>query len=131
MEYKRYSEAFKLSVIREIVEGKWRGPLQAARAYRVSWAAVTQWMEQYGHGHLLRRVIRVETKGEQDEVKRLKAEVRKLKEALADAHVDLKLSKAYFDIVCEKQRLDPDVVKKNIAGKLGIEVPEKAQKKGS
>ena len=131
MQYKRYSEAFKLSVIREIVDGKWHGPLQASIAYRVSWGAIARWMEQYGHGHLLRRVIRVETKDEQDEVKRLKAEVRKLKEALADAHVDLKLSKAFFDIVCEKQRLDPEVVKKNIAGKLGVEVPEKERKKGS
>ncbi len=117
MECKRYSEAFKLSVVREVADGKWRGPLEASRAYRVSWSAVSRWMEEYGHGHLLKRVIHVKSKGEADELKRLKAEVRKLKEALADAHLDLKLSEAFFEISCERQGLDPADVKKNSLGR--------------
>jgi len=119
MEYKRYSEAFKLTVVREIAEGRWRGPLEAAEAYRVSWSAVSRWMEVYGYGHLRKRVVRVETKGEKDELKRLRAENRRLKESLADAHIDLKLSEAFFEIVCERQGLDAADVKKKLGGTPG------------
>jgi len=119
MEYKRYSEAFKLTVVREIAEGRWRGPLEAAEAYRVSWNAVAGWMDRYGWGHLRKRVVKVETKGEKDELKRLKAENRRLKESLADAHIDLKLSEAFFGIVCERQGLDPADVKKKLGGTPG------------
>ena len=119
MEYKRYSEAFKLTVVREIADGRWRGPLEAAEAYRVSWNAVSHWMDTYGYGHLRKKVVRVETKGEKDDLKRLKAEVGKLKEALADAHIDRKLSEAFFEIVCERQGLDPADVKKKLGGTPG------------
>ena len=131
MEYKRYSEAFKLTVVREIAEGRWRGPLEAAEAYRVSWNAVSRWMEVYGYGHLRKRVVRVETKGEKDELKRLKAENRKLKEALADAHIDQKLSEAFFEIVCERQGLDPADVKKKLGGTPGGGSAVRGRKAGS
>ncbi len=130
MEYKRYSEAFKLTVVREIAEGRWRGPLEAAEAYRVSWNAVARWMETYGYGHLRKRVVRVETKGERDELKRVKAENRKLKESLADAHIDLRLSAAYFEIVCERQGLDPSDVKKKLDGTPGTASAVRGRRNG-
>ena len=118
--FKRYSEAFKLSLMREIADGKWRGSAEAASAYRITGhGTVVRWMEQYGQGHLLNRVTRVETKDERTELKRLKAEVHKLKEALADAHIDLKLSEAFFAIVCEEHGRDPADAKKKLVGKLG------------
>jgi hypothetical protein len=85
-------------------------------------------MEEYGYGHLLKRVIHVKNKGEVDELKRLKTEVRKLKDALADAHLDLKLSEAFFEISCERQGLDPADVKKKLAGTLGIGSAKLARK---
>ena len=131
MEYKRYSEAFKLTVVREIAEGRWRGPLEAAEAYRVSWGAVSRWMEDYGYGHLRKRVVRVDTKGGKDELKRLKAENRRLKESLADAHIDLKLSEAFFEIVCERQGLDAADVKKKLGGTPGGGSAGRGRREGS
>lgn len=89
------------------------------------------WMEEYGQGHLLNRVTRVEMKDEKTELKRLKAEVHKLKEALADAHIDLKLSEAFFAIVCEEHGTDPADAKKKLAGKLGTESADRRRGLGS
>jgi transposase-like protein len=130
--FKRYSEAFKLSVIREIADGKWSGPAEASAAYRITGSmTVGHWMEEYGQGHLLNRVTRVEMKDEKTELKRLKAEVHKLKEALADAHIDLKLSEAFFAIVCEEHGTDPADAKKKLAGKLGTESADRRRGLGS
>lgn len=116
---RRYSEAFKLQLIREIAEGRWDGVASASAAYRIGGAVtVRNWMERYGYGHLLKRVMHVRTPGEVDELKRLKVEVRRLKEALADAHLDVKLSEAFFEVVCKRHGEDPVEVKKKIAGPL-------------
>ncbi|MEI6107943.1 MAG: hypothetical protein WCR49_13145 [Opitutae bacterium] len=68
----------------------------------------------------------METADERNELKRLKAECRRLKEALADAHLDLRLERAYLAISC-KRNGDEDVTefKKKQVGKLSITPPEK------
>ena len=47
-------------------------------------------------------MIRVPEAEEIDEVQRLRREVRRLKEALADAHVDLALEEALTELLGEK-----------------------------
>ena len=98
----RYSEAFKLEVVRSLETGRHLNPSAAMRAYGVKGLGTVQvWVRKYGKEHLLRRVVRVEKADERDELKRLKAENRKLKDALADAHIELKLERAYTEIACE------------------------------
>src|ERR1035438_10427551 len=48
---------------------------------------VSRWVRQYGNG-TRGKVIRVESPGAINELKRLKARVRKLESALADANID-------------------------------------------
>lgn len=118
----RYSEAFKKQVVREIESAKYGSCCAAAAAYGIGGAmTVGKWVRHYGKAHLLRKVVRVETTEERDELKRLKAECRRLKEALADAHLDLCLERAYLEISCERSG-DGDVAefKKKHAGKLSI-----------
>ena len=101
-EVMRYSEAFKLQVVREVENGRYRNCHQASQAYGIRGPqTVSRWVEQYGKSHLLKRVIRVETTEERNELKRLKAECRRLKASLADAHVDLALERAYLELSCE------------------------------
>jgi transposase-like protein len=69
----RYSEAFKLQVLRELETGRWESREAAARAYGLSGhATITYWARKYGKGHLLGKVIRVETAKEINEVKELR-----------------------------------------------------------
>jgi len=115
----RYSEAFKRQVLRELAEGKHSGPWAAGRAYGIAGTAtVSLWMKAAGRAGLLRKVVRVESCEERDQVKGLKAEIKRLKLALADAHLDQKLEAAYVKLACEAAGIeDVEGFKKKHAGK--------------
>ena len=56
----RYSEAFKLQVVREIEQGRFESGWAAGRAYVVKGAeTVTLWIRRYGKEHLLQKAVRV------------------------------------------------------------------------
>ena len=74
----RYSEAFKLEVMRELEQDG---------------AAFNQVQRKYGNG-TRGRMISVQKPEEIDELARLKERRRRLESALADAHVDLLLERA-------------------------------------
>lgn len=115
----RYSEAFKLQVIRELEEGKYGSCHAASVAYRIRGATTVQrWAREYGREHLTRRVIRVETTEERDEMRRLRERVRQLESALSSAHLDLKLEAAYLAMACETAGIeDVGEFKKKHAGR--------------
>lgn len=114
----RYSEAFKLQVLREMEAGKYRSCAAAAEAYGVRGTATVQnWVQRYGREHLLRKVVRVETTEERNELKRLKERVQELERALADAHLDAKLGEAYMRLACKAGGLgEVEEFKKKHAG---------------
>lgn len=98
----RYSEAFKLQVVREIEQGRFESAGAAGRAYGVNGSeTVAFWIRRYGKEHLLRKVVRVMKADEEAEVKALRKRVRELERALADAHLDSKLESAYLELACE------------------------------
>ena len=98
----RYSEAFKLQVVRELEQGRYGSATAAGLAYGVNGKnTVSNWVRQYGKDHLLGKVVHVMTADEQTEVKALRKRVRELERALADAHLDLKLEAAYVELACE------------------------------
>lgn len=97
---KRYSEAFKLKVMEELRDGKWKTVADAAQAYGVSAQGVRYWMKRFGFEHLNGRIIYVKTTTEIDEIKRLKAENKRLKERLADEVLDHKIDEVALRIAC-------------------------------
>ena len=114
----RYSEAFKQHVMRELENGKFGSPFEAGRAYGVGPGTVGYWVRRYGKNHLLGKVVRVMKADEQTELQALRKQVRELKGALADAHLDLKLEAAYVKIACRVAGIeDVDAFKKKHAGK--------------
>jgi len=121
----RYSEAFKLQVVGDVESGKFPNCHVASLAYGVRGGNTVQsWLVHYGKSHLLRKVMRVETADERDELKRLKAELRQVKVALADAHLDLLLERAYLRISCRRNgEEDVDAFKKKHAGVLSVTPP--------
>ena len=114
----RYSEAFKLQVIRELETGRFGSPFEASRAYGVEASTVGYWIRRYGKNHLLGKVVRVMKADEESEVKALRKRMRELEKALADAHIDSKLDAAYLRIACRAAGIeDVEAFKKKHAGK--------------
>lgn len=113
----RYSEAFKLQVIRELEKGRYGSPWEAGRAHGVGVGTVIYWVRRYGKNELLRKVVHVMKPDEQAEVKALRQRVRELERALASKELDLQLEAAYLHIACERAgETSVDDFKKKNAG---------------
>jgi|SRR5215218_3944028 len=115
----RYSEAFKVSVVRELEREGLVFEVVRRKFGIAGKSTVQKWVRKYGNG-TRGKVIRVEKPEEIDELKRLKERVRRLESALADANLDLKIERAYVQIACEEAGIkDVEAFKKNGAGRLG------------
>ena len=101
----RYSEAFKMGVVREIEEKDL--PLeQVRRRFGIKGkTTVLKWVRKYGRGTRGMR-IRVEKPEEINELQRLRERVRRLESALADANIDVALERAYTQLACERAGID-------------------------
>ena len=127
----RYSESFKRQVVREIEQGTHPNCFSAGKAYGIRGVGtVSRWVSEYGKTHLLKRVIRVETTEERNEVKMLRKRVRDLEAALGDAHLDLRLESAFLEIACESAGIDDvDAFKKKAEAELCKGRPESRGRK--
>lgn len=114
----RYSEAFKLQVLRELEEGKFETKAAAYRAYGIrGCGTIERWAAKYGKNDLIGKVVRVETPKEASELKTLRKRVKDLEKALANERVDHMLDEAYLEIACEAAGIDDvDGFKKKHAG---------------
>lgn len=98
----RYSMAFKLKVMEELRDGKWKSVSGAAMAYGISYNTVYVWMRALGFEHLKGRMIYVKTRTELDELKRLKDENKRLKLKMADVVLDAKINEELLKITCRQ-----------------------------
>jgi transposase-like protein len=113
----RYSEAFKLEVVREM-ETQGLNSHQARRKYGIRGGGTVEiWARKYGNG-LIGKVIRVETPKDIDELKKVKERVKRLESLLADTNLELALERQYTRLACERAGIE-DVAefKKKAAGK--------------
>jgi transposase len=112
----RYSEAFKRQVVEELGCGKHESIESARRAYGIGGSTtIWKWVRKYGREDLLPRRVRVETMKERDELKEARKRIRELEAAVADAHIDFCLEKAYLEIACERLGEERDGFKKKNA----------------
>jgi transposase-like protein len=112
----RYSEAFKMQVVRELEEGQVCFE-EIRRKYGIGGCETVQgWVRQYGNG-TLGKVIRVETPKEIDQLKTLRERVKRLESLLADTSLELALERQYTRLACERAGIE-DVAefKKKAAG---------------
>ena len=116
----RYSEAFKLQVLREIESGRFTTRAAAYRAYGIrGQGRIESWAMKYGKHHLVGKVIRVETAKEINEVQALRKRVKELEKALVSERLDHLLDEAYLEIACERAGItDVADFKKKHAGKV-------------
>jgi transposase-like protein len=117
----RYSEAFKVQVVKEVEEGL-STISEVRRKYGIPGGdTVQQWIKRMGKLALLTKVIRVEKPDEKARIKELERQIRQLKESLADTQVRYLLAETQFEIVCQQQGLNPEEVKKKLEEKPSSE----------
>lgn len=100
----RYSEAFKLEVVRTL-ERELTPIAHVRRKYGLGEGTIQTWIAKYGNGSR-GKIIRVETPREIDELKRLRARVKRLESLLADTHLELALERQYTRLACERAGIE-------------------------
>lgn len=111
----RYSKAFKLQCVRDVESGK-SCAATVQRRYTIKGAAtVMRWVRQFGSGRY-GKIIRVEKAHEVNEAGQLRSELRRVKEALADTHLELALEQAFLALACEELDQSLEGFKKKHAG---------------
>lgn len=97
----RYSEAFKIEVVREL-EREDLPYERLQRKYGIKGNGTIQsWVRKYGNGSR-GKVIRVERPEEINELRALRERVKRLERLLADTNLDLALERAYTKLACER-----------------------------
>ena len=108
----RYSESFKLKVVKEYEKGE-LSMSQIRDKYGIFGGyTVSRWIQRYGSPSLQTKVIRIEMPGERNKLKELEAEVRKLKELLADAHVRNVTNENFLSCAADRLGISVDELKK-------------------
>jgi len=121
----RYSESFKLMVVQEVSSGS--SISEVCRRYGIkNMSIVSNWLKKHGRTDLLNTVIRVKMRSEEDKMKQLEAENKRLKIALADAILAKEVLETLVEVVDNHYQTD---IKKNFGQKLFDDVVQKKIKK--
>jgi transposase-like protein len=111
----RYSKGFKRQCVREVEAGK-SCAFAVQRKYKIKGTdTVMRWVRQMGSGRY-GKIIRVEKAHEVNEAGQLRSELRRVKEALADTHMELALEQAFLVVACEELDQSLEEFKKKHAG---------------
>jgi transposase-like protein len=111
----RYSKAFKMQCVREVEAGT-SCAYGVQRKYKIKGTnTVMRWVRQLGSGRY-GKIIRVEKAHEVNEASQLRIELRRVKEALADTHMELVLEQAFLEVACEELDQSLEEFKKKHAG---------------
>lgn len=106
--YYRYSVSFKQKVVEEVKLGL--SLSEISRRYGIKGGCtVKNWVQRYGDPGMLNEVIHVKMRHETDELKALRAEVKRLKIALADKT----LAYDALETLLEVAGIDRATLKKN------------------
>ena len=104
-----------MQCVREVESGE-SSPITVRRKYRIKGpATVMRWVRQFGSGKY-GMIIRVERAHEVNEAGQLRSELRRVKEALADTHMELALEQAFLAVACEELDQSLEDFKKKHAG---------------
>lgn len=98
---RRYSEAFKLAILREISEGR-KTVTACQRHYGCSSAAIYKWMKKYNRLDLYKTTIRIEMPDEKQKLKELQSRIAALEKALADTHLECLKAQAERDLALDE-----------------------------
>lgn len=113
----RYSESFKLQVIKEYSESNLTFKELSLKYGIKGGVTIQTWLRKYRREDLLNKIVRVEKPNEKDKLKSLEKENQALKNALADAHLKQIMTESFFEVMCDELGLTVDEVKKKFGKK--------------
>ena len=117
----RYSLSFKLHVVDQIEQGH-LSISQAQRRYHITGGQTIQyWIRRFGKNHLLNKIVRVQTVDEKDQLKAMQQELKRLKEALADAYMEKRILETVIEQANKVYKTD---LKKNLGKPLSPDSPD-------
>jgi transposase len=112
-----YSEAFKMEVVRHY-ESNGLTMGETSKKFGISGGATLKnWLRKYGKSSSLNKVIRVEKPDERSRMKELEQEVKKLKEALADAYLRKVTAESTVEVAAEMMGITVEELKKKLGEK--------------
>lgn len=117
---KLVSDELKRRIVEQIESGD-IGQCEAARLYQISRGAIQKWLRLYGRLPHTREVIEVVMKDE-------KEKLAELQEALADAHLKLRLYEKMMELAGKEYKTD---LKKNFSTQASELLKKKGIKSGS
>jgi transposase-like protein len=122
---RRYSSCFKQQVIAELESGRFESLAAAREHYGVLGpGTILRWVRRYGKNQLQPRVVRVETPGEEGQVRRLRRQVAQLEKALGRTQAENVLNAELLKLACAELGQEVWAFKKKSAG-LRCEPPSK------
>ncbi len=121
--YVRYSLNFKHHVIRDIEDGVFNIS-EASRHYELGSGTIQKWLRNFGKNHLLSKKIIVQTVQEKDHQKAMEQEIKKLKEALAEAYMEKRILESLIDKANQTYNTD---LKKNFGDQSSKTSPPNSQ----
>ncbi len=107
--YKRYSEAFRIQVVREY-EQEGMSLNQLRQRYGVSIRTLKKWIAKYSTQGLRYQLMTIQTPEERDQVKELKAEIAQLKMVVADLTLEKAILEGTIAVIEDEYGIE---VKKN------------------
>ena len=108
---KRYSIAFKQSILAELESGQYTA-LELSRIHGLSFTSIYNWLRQYGSPSSQTKIVRVEMPNERNGLKELEKKNRELEKALAHAQLKIMTLEATLEVLEEKT--GQTVKKKNV-----------------
>lgn len=101
----RYSISFKQMVVKEVEGGQ--GLEFIRKKYDIGGSATIQnWVKAFGKNHLLNKIVRIENMDDKDKLKQLEQDNKKLKIALADAHMAKVLLEGVIEMANDEYKTD-------------------------
>ena len=107
--YKRYSEAFRIQVVREY-EQEGASLNQLRKRYGVTTITLKKWIQKYSTQGLRYSLMTIQTPAERNRVKELEAENARLKMLVADLTLEKAILESTVAVIEEAYGID---VKKN------------------
>jgi transposase len=98
---RRYSEAFKRSIVAEVESGRYT-VLEAAAFHQIHFSTVYLWLKKLGGADSQTRIMRIEMPNERNRIKELEKEKHALESALAQAHLKIVLLESTLEVLEEK-----------------------------
>lgn len=114
----RYSEAFKLEVVKDYEESDLTREEIRLKYGVKGYSTIASWVKKYGSPAAQNRKIRIEMPNEIDELKALKKEIKELKQMLADAHIRNVTNENFLFFAAERLGMTVEELKKKIGTEL-------------